>query len=160
MVPEIWKFENLNRRVELLLSVEVSRGVQGMQGMPGMPGMPRMSTIWMILLKAINTILSPRRRCHSIKICLNKSYKHHSLSLSLPAGDATQLNQLKYSIKICLNKSYKHHSLSPLPPLPPLPIRWRLLDVVTKGITKGITKGMPGARRDPWIHFQGKIGKI
>ena len=39
------KFENLNRRVELLLSVEVSRGVQGMQGMPGMPGMPRMSTI-------------------------------------------------------------------------------------------------------------------
>ena len=27
------KFENLNRRVELLLSVEVSRGVQGMQGM-------------------------------------------------------------------------------------------------------------------------------
>ena len=26
------KFENLNRRVELLLSVEVSRGVQGMQG--------------------------------------------------------------------------------------------------------------------------------
>ena len=35
------KFENLNRRVELLLSVEVSRGVQGddrMQGMQGMPG--------------------------------------------------------------------------------------------------------------------------